>query len=301
MHIHNTDSVDIIYNPDRQRFFDQYEKPHKPVVVRGLLNEQPAGLKWTMDWFRQELGEIEISLFDNRVEAHKWSHTISPDLTMKFREYFDIICRNEYTPLRMFAANLFKIHPPLKKDFSCPEIIRNPLGFLSLMFLGGTGTKVRGHFDIDRSGVLLTQIFGQKKVVLFSPENGPFLYRVPFNMHTTVDIDNPDYHIYPGLKYVTGMEVILQPGDSLYIPPGYWHFITYLNGGMGVAHRKLNRNPLKVLRGCWAVAFEIPFDKVMNTVFGKRWYHAKDRIAIRRVNRAIEKREREHLTRSAIM
>lgn len=287
MHLDLSTTVETIYNPGRKRFIRDFEKPGIPVVIKGLLDEQPAGEKWTMDWFRRELGHLNISLFDNRVENHNWSHTTSPDVNMSFEEYFDIICRDEYTPLRMFAANLFKIHPPLKKDFACPEIFRNPLGFLSLMFLGGYGTKVRGHFDIDRSGVLLTQVFGQKKVTLFPPEASPFLYRIPFNMHTTVEIDDPEFDIYPGLAYISGSQVIPEPGDSLYIPPGFWHFITYLNGGMGVAHRKMNRNPLMVARGVWAILFEIPFDKVMNRFFGKKWYRYKDRTSIKRVNKAI--------------
>lgn len=170
-----------------------------------------------------------------------------------------------------------------------PNIIKNPLGFLGLMFLGGKQTKVRGHFDIDRSSVLLTQVFGRKRVVLIGPEYSPFLYRLPFNMHTTVDLDEPKYEIHPGLHYVKGGEVILEPGDSLFIPPGYWHFITYLNGGMGVAYRKLNRNPLKVLRGILAVLFEMPVDKSLNYLFGKRWFYYKDRLATSRVNQAIRK------------
>lgn len=284
--------IDVIYNPGKQKFREQYEKQHRPVLIKGLLNEQPAGEKWSLNWFRGFLGKDQVSLFDNRVETHKWSHTTRPDIQMTFDEYFDIIERDEYTPLRMFAANLFKVYPGLKKDFRCPDIIKNPLGFLGLMFLGGKDTKVRGHFDIDRSSVLLSQVFGRKRVTLVGPEYSSLLYRLPFNMHTMVDLDTPDYEAYPGLKYVKGGEVILEPGDSLFIPPGYWHFITYLNGGMGVAYRKMNRNPLKVLRGIFAVMFEIPFDKSMNYLFGKKWFYHKDRLSISRTDRVIRKLER---------
>lgn len=293
--------IDVIYNPEKKKFRDLYEKQNRPVLIKGLLNEQPAGSKWTMEWFREYLGSDPVSLFDNRMEVHKWSHTTRPDIQMTFSEYFDIISKDEYTPLRMFASNLFKTYPELKKDFSCPDIIKNPLGFLGLMFLGGKQTKVRGHYDIDRSSVLLTQVFGQKRVVLIGPEYSSFLYRLPFNMHTMVDLDTPDYDIHPGLQHVKGGEVILEPGDSLFIPPGYWHFITYLNGGMGVAYRKLNRNPLMVLRGVLAVLFEIPFDKSMNYLCGKRWFYVKDRLATSRVNKAIRKaKHKERLNKALV-
>lgn len=115
--------IDVIYNPEKKKFKELYEKQNRPVLIKGLLNEQPAGEKWTMNWFREYLGSDQVSLFDNRVEAHKWSHTTSPDIQMTYSEYFDIISRDEYTPLRMFAGNIFKAYPELKKDFSCPNIV----------------------------------------------------------------------------------------------------------------------------------------------------------------------------------
>lgn len=294
-------SIDVIYNPGRKKFVREYEKPQRPVVIKGLLDEQPAGEIWSMDWFREYLGQEEVALFDNRVEGHKWSHTTRPDIRMTFSEYFDIISQDKYTPLRMFAANLFKAYPDLRRHFRCPEIIRNPLGFLGLMFLGGKNTKVRGHFDIDRSSVLLTQVFGQKRVVLVSPEYSQFLYRLPFNMHTMVDVDHPDYELHPGLDHVSAIEVVLEPGDSLFIPAGYWHFITYLNGGMGVAYRKMNRNPVKMLRGLLAIAIEIPIDKSLNRICGKKWYRIKDRWASRRAEKAIRKAEKGILKRPKVL
>lgn len=72
-------------------------------------------------------------------------------------------------------------------------------------------------------------------------------------------------------------------------PPGILALIPYLNGGMGVAHRKINQNPLTFLRALLAVIFNIPFDKGMNACFGKTWYQIKDRLAIKRIHKAIRR------------
>ena len=285
--------IDVIENPSKKEFINNYHKPQKPVLIKGLVDEQPAGQKWTMEWFKEFMGDEIIELYDNNVERHKWSTTTVPDIKMKFGDYLDIINKDEPTDLRMFLANLYKLRPELREDFSCPPIYKNMLGKLGFMFLGGKDTDVRGHYDVDSSCVLLTQIFGTKRVVLFEPKYTPFLYKVPFNTHSFVNIDNPDFDKYPGLQYVQGYEVILEPGDSVYMPAGYWHFITYLDGGMGVSHRHLSPNFSDWVQGGVFMGLTMPFDKMMNRWFGKKWYDYKDELMHKRVARAIRRKNPE--------
>lgn len=283
--------IDVIESPSRKEFFKNYHKPQKPVIIKGLVDQQPAGEKWTMEWFKETMGDEYIELYDNTVERHKWSTTTVPDIKMKFGEYLDIINRDEPTDLRMFLANLYKIRPELRDDFSCPPIYKNILGKLGFMFLGGKDTEVRGHYDVDSSCVLLTQIFGTKKVVLFEHKYTPLLYKVPFNTHSFVNLNDIDTDEFPGLKHVKGYEVILEPGDSVYMPAGYWHFITYVDGGMGVSHRMMGPNITDWIRGAAFMAFTMPFDKMMNRWYGKRWYEYKNQLMHKRVNKAIERQK----------
>lgn len=283
--------IDVIENPSREEFFKNYHKPQRPVLIKGLVDQQPAGEKWTMEWFKEYMGNEVIELYDNKVERHKWSTTTVPDIKMKFGDYLDIINKDEPTDLRMFLANLYKINPKLREDFSCPPIYKNLLGRLGFMFLGGKDTEVRGHYDVDSSCVLLTQIFGTKKVVLFEHQYSPFLYQVPFNTHSFVNLENIDTNDFPGLEHVQGYEVILEPGDSVYMPAGYWHFITYLNGGMGVSHRMMSPNVKDWARGAWFMGLTMPFDKMMNRFFGKRWYEYKNELMHKRVNSAIKRKK----------
>lgn len=279
--------IDVIESPSRKEFFKNYHKPQKPVLIKGLLDQQPAGGTWTMEWFKETMGDEFIELYDNTVERHKWSTTTVPDIKMKFGEYLDIINKDEPTDLRMFLANLYKIRPDLRDDFACPPFYKNILGKLGFMFLGGKGTEVRGHYDVDSSCVLLTQVFGTKKVVLFEQKYTPFLYKVPFNTHSFVSLENIDTEEFPGLKHVKGYEVILEPGDSVYMPAGYWHFITYRDGGMGVSHRMMGPNLADWIRGAAFMGFTMPFDKMMNRWYSSRWYEYKNELMNKRVAKAI--------------
>ena len=143
------------------------------------------------------------------------------------------------------------------------------------MFFGGKNSKVRIHQDMDWSNVFLTQLYGRKEVVLFHPKYSKLLYRYPFGVHSSVDIENPDYEKYPGLKYVKGFHCILQPGDTLYIPSGYWHYIKYLDGGYAINQRALSPHPLRWIIGFWHVAVLSNIDDIMRYLFGESWFNLK--------------------------
>lgn len=275
----------------QEDFMKKYFLPQKPVLLKGLAKLQPAGEKWTIDWFKETMGDLEIAVFDNNEKRHVYSTTVAPDFKMPFREFLDIIAGDEPSSIRMFRYDLYKQNPALRKDFSCPSFInKGIMKRFGFMFLGGKGTDVRLHYDVDMSNVLLTQISGYKRVLLFEPQYSPFLYKVPFNTHSLVDVKNATEAEFPGLKYVQGMEIIQEPGDGLFMPSGYWHYNTYLEGGISVAFRKLAHTPAKMWKGFSFVAFTMPFDKVMNFFLGQRWFKRKNKMCKARVARAIAKR-----------
>lgn len=276
----------------RKEFDRKYHKAQKPVLIKGLVNQQPAGKKWTIEWFKEFMGDEMIEVYDNKNKRHERSTTTGGDFEMPFGEYLDIIAKDEHTDLRMFLVNLYKLRPELKKDFSCPTIAKGILGRLGFMFLGGKDTDVRLHFDVDNNCVLLSQIFGRKRVVLFGPEYTDLLYRLPFNTHSNISINNPDYEKYPALRYVKGYDFILEPGDAVYMPAGYWHYNTYLNGGMGVSYRRMNPTLKGILKSIFTLGFLLPFDKLMNRFFEERWFNYKTKVMHKRVNAAIEQHKK---------
>ena len=275
-----------------KEFNERYLKPQKPVLLKGLANLQPAGEKWTIDWFKKTMGDLQIAVFDNNEKRHVYSTTVDPDFKMPFGEFLDIITKDEPSSVRMFRYNLYKQNPDLRKDFSCPKFINyGPMKKFGFMFLGGKGTDVRLHYDVDNSNVLLTQISGSKRVVLYPPSEGKYLYKVPYNTHSLADLKDPDFKKFPGLAYAKGYEIIQEPGDGLFMPSGYWHYNTYLEGGISVAFRRLAYTPAGLMKGLTFVAGTMPYDKVMNKVLGASWFEKKQEKCIQRVAEAIKETE----------
>jgi ribosomal protein L16 Arg81 hydroxylase len=269
----------------RKEFERNYLRPQKPVVLRGLWKQYPAYDKWSMDYFKKAMGDVEVKLFSSK-QADP-SETLSvPHAVMKFSEFLDLI-EKEPTDLRLFLFPVFKHKPELLKDFGYPDITGRYLK-VPFIFFGPKNSVTRMHQDIDMSNVFLTQFSGKRRVVLFPPDQSELLYRLPFNVHSIVDIDHPDYETYPALKYVKGCNTILEYGDTLFMPSGYWHHIEYLEGGFGLSVRTLGSSPKTFLLGLYNVIIQRKLDDMMRFFFREKWFEYKKILAFKRADRALQ-------------
>lgn len=273
--------IDVVHNISKEDFNKYYLSTQKPVVIKGLIENKPAGSLWSFDYFKKTMGDLEVDIYDNGLKKDGSAFT-SADMKMRFEDFLNVIDKDEHTGLRMFLFNLFKHNPELKKEFPCPDIFKGMLDHVGFTFFAGKDTTVRIHYDIDMSNVLHTQVLGRKRVVLIAPEYNELVYRLPLNTYSLVDLDNPDYNRYPGLRYVIASECILEPGDSIFIPSGYWHLMTYLDGGCSVAYRKIAQTNKMIVHALLNLIVYLPVDKLLVNLFPKGWQALKERIADKR-------------------
>jgi len=283
--------IDTVENINPENFDRYYFNPQKPLVIKGLAKDTDAGIVWSIEYFKEIVGDILVDVYDNsNKESAKSAFTV-PDLKMKFSEYLDILSTNEYTDLRIFLFDLFKYNDSLKKDFPCPKIFKGLLDNIGHMFFGGKGTTVRIHYDIDMSNVLHTHFGGKKRVVLIAPEYSSLLYCLPLNTYSLIDPDKPDYKKYPALKFVKGYDFILEPGDSLFMPSGYWHYMTYLESSFSVSYRRIGPTIKYPLQGLMNMGLYMPADKLLNKVMDDKWLNMKQQIAENRIHKLVSDNE----------
>ncbi len=283
--------IDVIHYDSGLDFKKKYLETQTPVIIKGLTDKTLAAKRWSIDYFKKTMGNVLLDVYDNGNSNAASSAYTTADLKMKFKDYLDIIEKNEHTDLRIFLCDLFKLNPELRKEYPCPAIFKGLLDHKGFMFFGGKDTTVRIHYDIDMSNVLHTHFGGRKRVLLFAPEYSKLLYRLPFNTYSLANFDNPDYEKYPALKYVKGYKFILEPGDTLFMPSGYWHYMTYLEGSFSVSYRKLSPHMKHKMEGVLNLAMFLPVDKLLNRVLGSKWLQIKKKLAQKRAMEMIRKKK----------
>lgn len=268
-------------------------RPQKPVIIRHFFGEDAPVYSWTLDFFKETLGDLEVGVYDAEEEERKDDRSYKgAPTTMKFGEYLELI-QTEPTSKRLFLFNVFKHQKALFDDFKFPDIADHVLSFLPFAFFGGAGAITRIHRDMDNSNVFLTELIGEKRVVLFPPKYSSLLYRYPFSTHTSIDINQPDFEQYPGLRYVEGLDITLKAGETLFMPAGWWHHIEYETAGMGFAMRSLSPYFRDRMRGLYQVGLLTHLDDLFRWVFKDQWFDYKKRLAHRRAEAAIAEYEQQ--------
>jgi hypothetical protein len=263
----------------RETFAAEYLRPMKPVVLTDLTASWPARQRWTIEHFKAQYGHLRVPVVSNNYSKPGKGY-MTPDRVISFKEYLEIL-ESGPNDLRIFLWNIFRAAPELRHDFKIPDIMDGFVDELPFMFFGGEGSKVALHYDIDMSHVFLNQIHGRKRVILFAPDQSRNIYQHPFTVASYVDLNHPDYEKYPALAHAKGLEVMLQPGETLFMPSGFWHYIEYTDGGYSLSLRSFGTLPARV-RGLANIAMHYVVDKGMNKLMGPNWRKVKEHIAERR-------------------
>lgn len=280
-------STERVSEISKEDFIREYKQPQKPVVIEQLSVDWPARKKWNTEYLKEVAGNNIVPLYDS-VRATNQKHQHAAAAHMKLKDYLDLLHQGE-KDLRLFFYNILDAAPKLTKDFSYPDIGLALFKKLPVLFMAGKGAKVQMHFDIDLAEILLCHFGCKKHVYLFPPKQTKHLYRVPFSFSSLFDIDyeNPDYEKYPALKYLEGELAILNHGDILYIPSGYWHYITYDGLSFSMALRAFPRTPIKFLKLIYNIVIVRSIDGLMRKTMGQPWNDRNERLAVEKTHQRL--------------
>ena len=96
-------------------------------------------------------------------------------------------------------------------------------------WIGPAGTVTPLHCDYDDN--IFAQIWGTKRIFLSPPHHDEFLYPREANailFGSPFDPEAPDFDRFPLARQATMIEVIVNPGDMLYVPAGWYHQVRAL-------------------------------------------------------------------------
>ena len=154
-----------------------------------------------------------------------------------------LIRENKAFDLRMFVNPILSKNKKLAAEIPCPGFFKCAFQLPNLMFIGGKGTIVPLHYDFIYDNGLLTHLFGRKEVILIEPSQSPYLHHLPFNSTSKMNLFDPIEQNQPTLKNLRAYRIMLEHGDTIFIPSGYWHQMTYVDASLSIGFRKWHPSP----------------------------------------------------------
>ena len=218
------DAADLPY----EAFLREYMVPRRPVHLRGAVASWPALAKWTPEYFKTRFATKQVAVsYKDRMPFAEFvdqvlASTVEKPGPYMFRLFLheelpevlpDLIPQNPYAFPGRYASPLMF------------EYYRRPDGYLKLLFGGIGGSFPVMHFDGDESHAAITEIYGDKEFLLYSPDDTPYLYPSPTRANHSL-VDDPyeqDLARFPLLTKATQYRAYLKPGDTIFVPAGWWH------------------------------------------------------------------------------
>lgn len=210
-----------------EQLFEDYLTNCRPVLLeKDFANDRL--FSWTPDNLKTRIGHAIVKINSaSKGEYHldqaKGGFVEAP-VYMKFRDFVDNKIHSGSYYLQQ--TSITEAFPELIDDIPYRELLEPSLIKVMNIWIGGAGTITPLHYDFANN--FFIQCFGQKKVILYEAWQTPYLYpyEVQHNLHPYVsrlDIHRPDLEAFPEFSKADPIEIILQPGDVLFMPSTTWH------------------------------------------------------------------------------
>ncbi|MEH2313984.1 MAG: cupin-like domain-containing protein [Nostoc sp.] len=233
------DFVERRSNLSCDEFVQKYASVGKPVIITDMMQDWKAMKKWTLDFFKSHYGSIEYVVKNNKNEDRAF---------MTIADYIDYMSLNDREECLYLANWVVSYYPELLEDYKEPIYFSNwfqrlPRKLLQKyeydnpeIFIGYKGTSVGLHKDPTSCAAWLGLISGRKKIIFFTPEQKDVLYE------GKVDAFNPNLEKFPLYAKAKPVEVTLEPGEIIYIPPNWWHQVKNLENSIGMGNIFVNES-----------------------------------------------------------
>lgn len=208
-----------------------------PFVIAGLVGKWPLS-KLTPQTLRDRFGNVPV-----RARVGDYINTaFAPDRAMQdmsLLAYLDLVAggTQDLPPylgnLELRELNALCHWPTYFGKMGPPRF-----------WLGPSGTVTPLHCDYDDN--IFAQIWGVKRIFLSPPHHDEFLYAREANavlFGSPFDPEAPDFEKFPLARNAAMIECIMQPGELLYVPAGWYHQVRALSFSLS-ANRWARAMPL---------------------------------------------------------
>jgi cupin-like protein len=239
--------------PTQAEFLERYAYQREPVVITDLFEGQEISQVTTVDAAVREWGDVKLVVQEEYTSAEGKAAPPEPAV-VSLKDYLEHsrshpetrLCCTEYdTPARVLAS--FELPGICRVTHPGDEILGLPKKYgdydlVTAIFLANAGNVGHLHFDGDQRDVILHQVYGRKRVVLFPPAAAKDLRTLdgPYSRPSLSGLYLEDMSLEEKLAWVEragGYHTVLEPGETVYIPMLMWHHLEYIDDAMSFNYR----------------------------------------------------------------
>ena len=241
------------WNPDKP-FAGRIVKKGEPVLLKNsIIHKWPAIEKWNISYIAENIGYDTLEAvkctntfltFDPDRRAPLKLNISIPFVTasMSSEMFFRCIqhpgnCSDGYRGHYYFAAVPDALRPDLAPDRMLYNSDKDYEAKRQFMWISSEGMITHGHFDQDFN--FFVQLVGKKRFTLWTPSQHELLYVYP-RIHplwhkSRVNFGAPDISKFPHFSKSRALQVVLGPGDVLFVPPYTWHYVETLSSSVSLS------------------------------------------------------------------
>ncbi|MGH7946101.1 MAG: cupin-like domain-containing protein [Opitutaceae bacterium] len=220
-------------------FLEQYYAANRPVILCGLMTRWKACSKWTPDYLKAACGAEVVEIMAAREDNPLYEIEDAPHRkSIRFSDFVDIVMNaGETNDYYLTARNNFFARPGARQLLGDIEPFTEYLkaddgGNGAYLWFGPKGTITPLHHDL--MNIFMAQVRGRKQVKLVSPNELDLIYNHRA-VYSLVDCGNPDLGRFPKFLDATVIDVELAPGEVLFLPVGWWHYVKALDTSITVS------------------------------------------------------------------
>ncbi|TPX66859.1 hypothetical protein SpCBS45565_g04243 [Spizellomyces sp. 'palustris'] len=213
--------------------FQTYLRQNKPILIQGAI-EWPALKLWQNPSYiaKQAANRtVPIEIGKDYTER-EWTQGF-----VRIGEWLEEVVKGRGGYLAQY--DLFAHVPQLRGDILVPDYCfvddndsDDGRDVLLHAWFGPKGTISPLHHDPYHN--LFAQIVGTKFIVLYPPDANVYPHETDLLRNTSqVDVEHVDLSKFPGVE--GGLECVVRPGEMLFIPKGWWHYVRALSTSLSVS------------------------------------------------------------------
>jgi ribosomal protein L16 Arg81 hydroxylase len=230
--------VEEVAAPPANEFRVRYALPGRPVILRGFLRDWPAYRKWSIETLADRFATCEVEVMCGPAEIEQDRAVAYPQRRKMTMGDFATVAQCRAQDVYLVAqSQLLR-----RSEFAAlwRDMLFDPDWFSAAdahvgvsLWVGPANTLTPMHHDLQ--DVLLAQVGGTKRVLLADKVDAPWMYAANGSGYGRVDPEKPDLNAFPLFRNVSLWEAVIDSGDALFLPSGWWHHVRSLSASISLS------------------------------------------------------------------